>query len=82
MMGQSNWGQDMIGGYGWGFLMMLFWSLVVIAIVVVLIRGFTGEQNNQAGKDDDSLTIAKKRYARGEITKQEFDQLKKDLSSK
>ena len=77
-------GNPMMDGYGWswGLLMMLFWALVIIAIVVLLIRGLTSGPNNQAGKDDDSLTIAKKRYAKGEITKKEFDQLKKDLTSK
>jgi len=69
-------------GWGWGLLMMLFWALVVIAVVVLLIRGLTSGHNNQASKDDDGLAIAKKRYAKGEITKKEFEQLKKDLTSK
>jgi len=67
-------------GWGWGLLMMLFWALVIIAIVILLVRGLS--QNDQKSKDDNSLSIAKNRYAKGEITKKEFEQLKKDLSSK
>ncbi|MBI2009211.1 SHOCT domain-containing protein [Candidatus Saccharibacteria bacterium] len=69
------------GDWGFGLLMMLFWALVVITIVVLLIRGIVGSSDKQ-GKDEDSLTIAKNRYAKGEITKKEFEQLIEDLSSK
>jgi uncharacterized membrane protein len=31
--------------------------------------------------DSDSMEIAKQRYAKGEITKQQFEELKKDLTS-
>jgi uncharacterized membrane protein len=33
------------------------------------------------GHEPDALEIAKRRYARGEITKEQFEQLKKDLSA-
>ena len=69
-------------GWGWGFLMMLFWALVIIAVVVLLIRGLSSSQGSHKSKDDDSLTIAKNRYAKGEITKKEFEELKKDLTSR
>jgi putative membrane protein len=73
-------------GYGWGFphmwfggaFMALFWIAVIIAIVYVvkaLNRTSTGSQ--VAG--DTPLDIVKKRYAKGEITKEEFDRMKEDL---
>lgn len=67
--------------WGWGLLMMAIWAAVIIAFVVLLIRGIGGWSDKQ-GKDEDSLTIAKNRYAKGELSKKEFDQLKKDLSLK
>ncbi|HLG90647.1 MAG TPA: hypothetical protein VI336_00570 [Candidatus Saccharimonadales bacterium] len=69
------------GDWGFGLLMMLIWALVIIAIVFLLIRGIGGWSNQQS-KDEDSLSIAKKRYAKGEIDKKEFDQLLKNLSSR
>lgn len=77
-------GYDMMDGsdWGWGFLMMLFWAIVIIAIVVMLIRGLSSSQSNKKSRDEDSLDIAKNRYAKGEITKKEFEQLKKDLVSR
>lgn len=67
------------GDWGWGLLMMLFWAAVLIAIVVLIIRGFgTGRDGDH--KANDAVSIAKERYARGEITKKEFEQLKQDLS--
>lgn len=69
------------GDWGFGFLMMLIWALFVTGIVILAVKG-TAASSNRQNKDDDSLTIAKNRYAKGEITKKEFDQLTKDLSSK
>jgi putative membrane protein len=79
-----NDGYNMMDGsdWGWGFLMMLFWAIVIIAIVVMLIRGLSSSQSNKKSRDEDSLDIAKNRYAKGEITKKEFEQLKKDLVSR
>jgi putative membrane protein len=58
------------------FGMILFWGLL-IAGTVFLIRWFIGE--TVIKREDSALEILKKRYARGEINKQEFDEHKKDL---
>ena len=70
-------------GGGWwmvfgGIIFILFWG-AVIALIVWAIRRF----NPGSGVDSlkrTPLEIAKERYARGEITKDQFEQLKKDLS--
>ena len=57
--------------------------LVVVAIVfgfVVLLTKYAQKQAAVTGEQTtDPLDIIKLRYAKGEITKDEFEQLKKDL---
>ncbi len=68
-------GYGMMGfGMGFGFLfMLLFWGLI-IWLVVTLIN--TGQSNKD---ESDSLTILKRRYASGEITKKQYEKMKKEL---
>jgi putative membrane protein len=65
-------------GMGLGMLIMIiFWAgliALITWIVVKLVR--SGQQPSAA----TPLEVAKTRYAKGEITKKEFEQLKKDLS--
>jgi len=73
-------------GMGWwmvfgGILMVVFWGLV-IGLVVWGIKRLSehGESSSGTTNKGDALDIAKQRYARGEITRDEFEQIKKDLS--
>lgn len=60
--------------FGFGFLfMILFWGLVIYGIIALLKNGNSSDKRNR------SLEILKERYAKGEITKGEFDSMKKDL---
>ena len=76
--GMSRYG--MMGGFGgwWMILaMVVFWGLIIWG-VVALVRGRhsycrTEHDNNSA------LEILRRRYAAGEISKEEFEQKKKDL---
>lgn len=76
-------GPGMMGGYGWGWfmpiIMILFWGLIIWAIVE-LVRGTTGYRSGDpSGRSDTALDVLKKRYARGEISKEEFEDKKKDI---
>ena len=62
-----------MGIYG-GLGMIIFWG-IFIWFIVWLIR-----QNNNQQKES-AIEITKKRYANGEITKKQFDEMKKDLES-
>jgi putative membrane protein len=68
------------GFSGWaifgGVLMVLFWGAVV-ALVVWAISRFSRHHEPISYKSP--YDIAKERYARGEITKAQFEQIKKDL---
>ena len=61
--------------FGW-----FFWILIM-ALIIVLIWTNTRETNKYIPFDgkETAMDILKKRYAKGEITKDQFDQMKKDL---
>lgn len=76
----GHWGEY---GYGWGMGigMLLFWGLLIAAIVV-LAKGFRGSAAcEMREREKSALDILKERYARGEIERGEFEQKKRDLES-
>ena len=73
------------GGWSWGgmifggILMILFW-VALIALVVWVVRLIIRQgQPPREGPTQSPLDIARIRYARGEITREQFEQLKRDL---
>jgi putative membrane protein len=74
----------MMGFYGgWalfgGIIFVLFWVAVIFLIVWAIRK--SGRYTGMDTQNRTALDIAKERYAKGEITKEQFDQIKKDLSS-
>jgi len=81
----------MMGGFGFGgmlfggLLMLAFWVLIIggaVWLVVTLARGTTTSSTNTALAQTplDTLRV-RARYARGEITKEQFDEMKRDLGA-
>ena len=79
-------------GIWWGFPMVMPVIMVIaLLIVLYLIFGRGGPRPPSIGDRDrrhvddrgleSAMEILKKRYAGGEITKEEFEQIKKDLES-
>jgi len=69
-------------GTGSGMLLwnLLFWLLIVVAIVL-LVAWVSRRKTGGDGKGEESaLDILNKRYARGEISKEEYDRMKQDIS--
>jgi len=69
-----NYGWGM--GFGWIF-MVLFWILIILGIVF-LIKSIAGRPKVER-KEETAVDILKKRYAKGEMSKEEFEDKKKDL---
>lgn len=67
-----------MGGVGF-ILMLLFWVLIIYGIVS-LIRALSAKRGGEQPREtaDD---ILKKRYAGGEIDKEEFDRIRRDLQA-
>lgn len=73
---------DMPAGMGWwmafgGVWMVIFW----VGLIALIVWGITRlTRRNGSSSKHNPLDVAKERYARGEISKEEFEQIKKDLS--
>jgi putative membrane protein len=76
-------GPGMMGGFGFGWfmpvLMILFWGLVIWG-VVALVRGLSGPRHCDSTAADSALEILKRRYARGEVSKKEYEEKKRELT--
>ena len=73
-----GWGGMMFGG----FLFLLFWVAVIALVVWAIAKVARGGErvSSPSGARPGPLDIARERYARGEISREEFEQLKQDLS--
>lgn len=61
-------------GIGMLILGLVFWILVIVGLVLLIKYLWEGR-----GGQETALEVLKKRYARGEISKEEFEDKKKDL---
>lgn len=85
--GDSGWNMPhhmMMGGGGMGIIMILFWVVVLTAIVLLVSglmprRRFSDQNGDKPMAASDALTILKRRYAGGEISKIEYENIKQDL---
>jgi putative membrane protein len=79
--GMMGWGTT--GGFSWWWFMpifmILFWGLVIWGIAA-LVRGRGGSTGADSSRADSALEVLKKRYARGEINKEEYEEKKKDIA--
>lgn len=71
--GMMDYGYGM--GYGMGIIGLVFWILVLIGLVLLIKYLWEGG----ARKEESALEILKKRYASGEISREEFEEKKKEL---
>ncbi len=75
----------MFGDYGMGMggggmiFMALFWVVIIVG-VIYLIKLLT-DKGKGGAQMESAEEILKKRYAKGEISQEEFEKIKKDLQA-
>ncbi len=73
------------GGWGWGWamgiVMLAFWALVVVAIVY-FVRWVAEGSRPVAARPGSALEVLNARYARGEITREQYLQMRQDLEAR
>ncbi len=83
-MMNGNFGFGMMNGFGFGGIFMILFWVVIIGLGVWLISRLVSRTSGQPPANlppaESALDILKKRYARGEITKEQFDAMRRDLT--
>ena len=83
--GQGPMGPGMMTGRGWmwgfgmglgGLVMLAFWGALIVGVVLVIRTLSGGHRGRWHGTPIDVL---KRRYAAGEITREQYEQMRKDL---
>lgn len=72
----------MYGSWGiWGAVFNLIFTILIIVGIVLLIYWIVSQftRSEQITTKSKSLEILRERYAKGEISKEEFESMKKDL---
>ncbi|MEE8392329.1 MAG: SHOCT domain-containing protein [Anaerolineae bacterium] len=79
------------GGFGMGGWWIIFPIIGLIVMLTMMflmfgrrggfmgMRGGSGMHSSESRESETPMAILRKRYAKGEISKEEFDQMKKGL---
>jgi len=72
-------GRKMMGGFGMGFMWIIL--IIIIVAVILVAKGYVSPAKKEGESPRESaLDVLQKRYARGEMSKQEFEKKKRDLT--
>jgi putative membrane protein len=78
----GTWG--MHAGWSWWWvigpiMMVLFWGTLIWGVLYLIRRPGAGGRTELAPDDNDARAILRRRYARGDIDRDEFEQRTADL---
>lgn len=80
MMNWWGYGPGMHYGFWGGSPFMFLWWILIVVLVVLVIKGLRHRGMTMHQGRTTALDILNERYAKGEISKQEFEEKKKDIS--
>ena len=72
----------MMTGLSGHFWMIIFWVIIMgggIGLLVALFPRANTSPDSTSKSDGDALEILQQRYARGELSKKEFEAIRRDL---
>ena len=74
------WGQ----GYGMGLWVFILWALIIGVVAVVIYVLLNSRKHNQGSsannlRQGNAVDMIKERYAKGEISREEYTQMMEDL---
>lgn len=73
------------GGFGYGMMgfgmlfVGLFWLLLIVGVVALVVWAVRSGPTRATASQDNALEILRIRYAKGELTKEQFDAMRRDL---
>lgn len=72
------------GGLAWGAMLVVGFIklailVAIVVLAVVLVRRLSRPNQPSEHHSEDALAVLKGRYARGDITREQFLQMKEDL---
>jgi len=70
-----------MSGYGMGGMFMGIIVLIVVIIAAYLVIRALSKERIESGIPETPLDILKKRYAKGEISKEDFDRMREELKN-
>jgi len=83
-----GWQHDWMGGGIGGFMFPGFGLIIIVVLILVIVWALAGNRyggrssngpDRQQTPAESPLDIIKRRYAQGEISGEEFEQMKRDL---
>ena len=76
----------MMGGHGFGFFTMFIGLIFMLAfiggivlLIIWIVKQFSTDRSSTPTVRSNALEILKERFAKGEISKEEFSDMKKEL---
>jgi len=84
----STWNPFMLGmgmgmmGFGWGFMFLIPLAFLVLMVLgaYYLVTEFTRTNRSASSQNQRPTEILKERYAKGEITREQYLKMKRELA--